>query len=88
MMTACHHRCLRMFSLTMLGSTPHGDAYTLAEYGSMCRNAGFEAPRLIPLEPDAAVTAGGQKAGRAGPSLGDDRVLARPIMRSKQFGRG
>ena len=40
-----------MFSLTMLGSTPHGDAYTLAEYGAMFRNAGFEAPRLIPLEP-------------------------------------
>jgi 2-polyprenyl-3-methyl-5-hydroxy-6-metoxy-1,4-benzoquinol methylase len=40
-----------MFSLTMLGNTPEGDAYTLAEYGSMCRNAGFDAPRLIPLEP-------------------------------------
>src|SRR6478672_3621226 len=39
-----------LFSLTMLGSTPHGDAYTLAEYGAMFRNAGFEAPRLIPLE--------------------------------------
>jgi 2-polyprenyl-3-methyl-5-hydroxy-6-metoxy-1,4-benzoquinol methylase len=40
-----------MFSLTMLGSTPQGDAYTLAEYGAMCRNAGLETPRLIPLEP-------------------------------------
>jgi 2-polyprenyl-3-methyl-5-hydroxy-6-metoxy-1,4-benzoquinol methylase len=40
-----------LFSLTMLGSTPHGDAYTLAEYGTMFRNAGFEAPKLIPLEP-------------------------------------
>jgi precorrin-6B methylase 2 len=40
-----------LFSLTMLGSTPHGDAYTLVEYVAMCRNAGFEAPRLIPLEP-------------------------------------
>jgi len=40
-----------LFSLTMLGSTPRGDAYTLAEYGTMCRNAGFEAPRLIALEP-------------------------------------
>lgn len=40
-----------MFSLTMLGSTPKGDAYTLAEYAAMCRNAGFEAPRLVPLEP-------------------------------------
>jgi precorrin-6B methylase 2 len=40
-----------MFSLTMLGNTPQGDAYTLAEYGTMCRNAGLEAPKLIPLEP-------------------------------------
>lgn len=40
-----------MFGLTMLGSTPKGDAYTLAEYAAMCRNAGLETPRLIPLEP-------------------------------------
>jgi SAM-dependent methyltransferase len=40
-----------LFSLTMLGNTPKGDAYTLAEYGTMCRNAGFESPRMIPLEP-------------------------------------
>ena len=40
-----------MFSLIMLGSTPKGDAYTFAEYGGMLRNAGFEAPKLIPLEP-------------------------------------
>lgn len=40
-----------MFSLTMLGSTPQGDAYTLAEYGSLCRNAGLEEPRLVPLDP-------------------------------------
>jgi 2-polyprenyl-3-methyl-5-hydroxy-6-metoxy-1,4-benzoquinol methylase len=40
-----------MFSLTMLGNTPKGDAYTLAEYATMCRNAGLETPRLIPLEP-------------------------------------
>ena len=40
-----------MFGLTMLGSTPNGDAYTLAEYAAMCRNAGLETPRLIPLEP-------------------------------------
>ncbi|MEI4896866.1 methyltransferase, partial [Klebsiella pneumoniae] len=38
-----------LFSLTMLGSTPHGDAYTLEEYRTMCRNAGFEAPKQIPL---------------------------------------
>jgi 2-polyprenyl-3-methyl-5-hydroxy-6-metoxy-1,4-benzoquinol methylase len=40
-----------LFSLTMLGSTPRGDAYTLAEYGAMFRNAGFETPRLIALDP-------------------------------------
>ena len=40
-----------MFGLTMLGSTPKGDAYTLAEYAAMCRNAGLETPRLVPLEP-------------------------------------
>lgn len=40
-----------MFSLTMLGNTPKGDAYTLAEYGVMCRNAGFEEPKLVALEP-------------------------------------
>src|SRR5215472_7886625 len=40
-----------LFSLTMLGSTPHGDAYTLGEYGPMFRNSGLEAPRLVPLEP-------------------------------------
>jgi 2-polyprenyl-3-methyl-5-hydroxy-6-metoxy-1,4-benzoquinol methylase len=40
-----------LFSLTMLGNTPKGDAYTLAEYGTMFRNAGLESPRLIPLEP-------------------------------------
>src|ERR1041385_4932314 len=40
-----------MFSLTMLSNTPKGDAYTLAEYAAMCRNAGFETPRLVPLEP-------------------------------------
>jgi 2-polyprenyl-3-methyl-5-hydroxy-6-metoxy-1,4-benzoquinol methylase len=40
-----------MFGLTMLGSTPKGDAYTLAEYAAMCGNAGLETPRLVPLEP-------------------------------------
>jgi 2-polyprenyl-3-methyl-5-hydroxy-6-metoxy-1,4-benzoquinol methylase len=40
-----------MFSLTMLGNTPHGDAYTLAEYAAMCRNAGLDTPRQIPLTP-------------------------------------
>jgi 2-polyprenyl-3-methyl-5-hydroxy-6-metoxy-1,4-benzoquinol methylase len=40
-----------LFSLTMLGNTPQGDAYTLAEYATMCRNAGLETPRLVALEP-------------------------------------
>ncbi len=40
-----------MFSLTMLGNTPQGDAYTLAEYTAMCRNAGLETPRQIALPP-------------------------------------
>src|ERR1700681_2768659 len=48
-----------LFSLTMLGNTPNGDAYTLAEYGVMCRNAGFEEPKLIALEhmPECLVVA-------------------------------
>jgi 2-polyprenyl-3-methyl-5-hydroxy-6-metoxy-1,4-benzoquinol methylase len=40
-----------IFSLTMLGNTPQGDAYTLAEYAAMCRNAGLETPRQVSLEP-------------------------------------
>jgi len=40
-----------MFSLTMLCNTPHGDAYTFAELGGMCRNAGFEALQLVSLAP-------------------------------------
>jgi 2-polyprenyl-3-methyl-5-hydroxy-6-metoxy-1,4-benzoquinol methylase len=39
-----------LFSLTMLGSTPKGDAYTLPEYAKTCRNAGFDAPKLTPLD--------------------------------------
>jgi len=30
-----------LFSMIMLGSTPHGDAYTFAEFDRMFRNAGF-----------------------------------------------
>jgi 2-polyprenyl-3-methyl-5-hydroxy-6-metoxy-1,4-benzoquinol methylase len=56
-----------LFSLTMLGSTPHGDAYTLAEYGTMCRNAGFEAPKLIPLEPMPQSLLVARKPGGQGP---------------------
>ena len=40
-----------LFSLTMLGNTPHGDAYTLTEYTTMFEHAGFGAPRLIPVDP-------------------------------------
>src|SRR5262249_53579193 len=40
-----------LFSLTMLGSTPRGDAYTLPEYAMACRSAGFDSPKLIPLDP-------------------------------------
>jgi precorrin-6B methylase 2 len=40
-----------LFCLTMLGNTPKGDAYTFAELAAMCRNAGFEGPRLISLDP-------------------------------------
>lgn len=38
------------FSLMMLGSTPHGDAYTFTEFERMFRNSGFGANRLVPLE--------------------------------------
>lgn len=40
-----------LFSLTMLSSTPKGDAYTFAQYTTMFRNAGFEAPRQVSLDP-------------------------------------
>jgi SAM-dependent methyltransferase len=39
------------FSLTMLGSTPEGDAYTFAELDRMFREAGFGESRLHVLEP-------------------------------------
>jgi len=39
------------FSLTMLASTPSGDAYTLAEYERMFRAAGFGAVTLLELAP-------------------------------------
>lgn len=35
-----------MFSLQMLGATPHGDAYTFAELDRMFRNAGFARSEL------------------------------------------
>ena len=39
------------FSLMMLGTTPSGDAYTLAELDRMFRNTGFSASELHPLPP-------------------------------------
>jgi ubiquinone/menaquinone biosynthesis C-methylase UbiE len=41
------------FSLVMLGSTPEGDAYTLAEYRQMLTDAGFRDAQLHPLPPTA-----------------------------------
>jgi 2-polyprenyl-3-methyl-5-hydroxy-6-metoxy-1,4-benzoquinol methylase len=39
------------FSLMMLGSTPHGDAYTFSEYDRMFRNAGFARNEIHDLGP-------------------------------------
>ncbi len=39
------------FALTMLGSTPAGDAYTFAELAGMCESAGFSDCAIEPLEP-------------------------------------
>lgn len=41
------------FSMTMLGSTPQGDAYTFAELEAMFTNAGFARSELFPLPPTA-----------------------------------
>jgi len=48
-----------MFSMTMLSNTFHGDAYTFAELGGMCGNAGFEEVKLVGLEssPESLVVA-------------------------------
>lgn len=40
-----------MFSLVMLGSTPHGDAYTFRELEEMFRQAGFSGSQLHQLPP-------------------------------------
>jgi ubiquinone/menaquinone biosynthesis C-methylase UbiE len=40
-----------MFSLVMLGSTPHGDAYTFSELERMFKNAGFTRSILQELPP-------------------------------------
>jgi hypothetical protein len=39
------------FSYVMLGTTPHGDAYTLAEFDAMARAAGFSGVTGAPLGP-------------------------------------
>jgi len=39
------------FSMMMLGTTAHGDAYTFAEYDSMFRNAGFARSEMRELSP-------------------------------------
>ena len=39
------------FALTMLATTPTGDAYTYAEYEAMYRNAGYARSELQPLAP-------------------------------------
>lgn len=41
------------FSLTMLATTPAGDAYTFAEYETMFRNAGFTHSEIHPLHQSA-----------------------------------
>jgi hypothetical protein len=39
------------FSMMMLGTTAHGDAYTFAEYDAMFRNAGFARSEMRELSP-------------------------------------
>lgn len=39
------------FSMMMLATTPHGDAYTFAEFDAMFRNAGFSRSELRDLTP-------------------------------------
>lgn len=45
------------FSMIMLGSTPHGDAYTFTEYKSMFANAGFarSVHRRLPNGPQSVI---------------------------------
>src|SRR5262249_24592598 len=44
-------RFTAMFSFQMLGTTPHGDAYTAREFENMGRAAGFAYVTLKPLPP-------------------------------------
>ncbi|HEU5404166.1 MAG TPA: class I SAM-dependent methyltransferase [Terriglobales bacterium] len=50
------------FSVTMLATTPSGDAYTFAEYQSMLRNAGYATSELHPLPPTIQQVVIGQKS--------------------------
>ena len=43
------------FALTMLGSTPSGDAYTFSEYDRMFRNAGFARSEAHPSPPGTII---------------------------------
>jgi hypothetical protein len=47
------------FSITMLATTPAGDAYTLRELTAMCKDAGFRdiTSRPIPMSPQTIVIA-------------------------------
>jgi hypothetical protein len=47
-----------MFPFVMLGSTPHGDAYTAREYEEMGRVAGFETITItaVPSTPQSFIT--------------------------------
>ena len=44
-------KCVPAFAMMMLGSTPHGDAYTFAEYDRMFRKAGFARNEMRELAP-------------------------------------
>jgi ubiquinone/menaquinone biosynthesis C-methylase UbiE len=39
-----------MFSMTMLSTTPTGDAYTFLQFKEMCHKAGFTEPKLTQME--------------------------------------
>jgi ubiquinone/menaquinone biosynthesis C-methylase UbiE len=39
-----------MFSMTMLSTTPSGDAYTFPQFKEMCGKAGFTEPKLMQME--------------------------------------
>ena len=48
-----------MFSMVMFSTTPEGDAYTFGQFSQMCRQAGFEEPKLTQLDasPESIITA-------------------------------